>query len=120
MLEASKLSFDKGDSSGFVEIFSKAVTRLDETINRDSDILSILTSDDLTIGSSTGYDYYGYNEHEKADIYDSIYQAKISEMDAKKKISDAKQSLKVNNESIESQSVELKLKQQEIQHEFSR
>ena len=120
MLEASKLSFDKGDSSGFVEIFSKAVTRLDETINRDSDILSILTSDDLTIGSSTGYDYYGYNEHEKADIYDSIYQAKISEMDAKKKISDAKQSLKVNNEAIESQSVELKLKQQEIQHEFSR
>lgn len=114
MLEASKLSFDKGDSSGFVEIFSKAVTRLDETINRDPDILSILTSDDLTIGSSSGYDYYGYNEHEKADIYDSIYQAKISEMDAKKKISDAKQSLKVNNKSIETQSVELKQKQYEI------
>lgn len=94
MLEASKLSFDKADSSGFIEIFSKAVTRFDETIDRDSDILSILTSDDLTIESSSGYDYYGYNEHEKADIYESIYQAKILEMDAKKKISDAKQSLK--------------------------
>lgn len=38
----------------------------------------------------------------------------------KKKISDAKQSLKVNNESIESQSIELKQKQQETQHGFSR
>ncbi len=120
MLEASKLSFDKGDSSGFVEIFSKAVTRFDEVISRNSDILSILTSDDLTIGSPSNYDYYGYNEHEKADIYDSIYQAKISEMDAKKKISDAKQSLKVNTESIESQSIELTQKQQEIHHGFSR
>lgn len=93
MLEASKLSFDKADSSGLIEIFSKAVTRLDETISRDSDVLSILTSDDLTIGNTSDYDYYGYNEHEKADIYDSIYQAKISEMDAKKKISDARQAL---------------------------
>ena len=113
MLEASKLSFDKGDSSGFIEIFSKAVTRLYETISRDTDMLSILTSDDLIIGSSSDYDYYGYNEHEKADVYDSIYQAKISEMDAKKKISDAKQSLKVNTESIE-----LTQKQQEIHHGF--
>lgn len=98
MLEASKLSFDKADSSGFIEIFSKAVTRLDETMNRDSDILSILTSDDLTIDSPS---YYEYNEHEIADIYDSIYQAKISEMDTKKKISDAKQSLITNCSSIE-------------------
>ena len=120
MLEASKLSFDKADSSGFIEIFSKAVTKLDETINREPDILSILTSDDLTIGSSSDYDYYGYNEHEKADIYDSIYQAKISEMDAKKKISDAKRSLKVNSESIENQLMELKQKQQEFHHGFSR
>lgn len=28
------------------------------------------------------------------DVYDSIYHAKISEMDAKKKISDAKETLK--------------------------
>ena len=39
---------------------------------------------------------YGYNEHEKANIYDSIYQAKISEMDAKKKMSDAKEALKAD------------------------
>ncbi len=101
MLEASKLSFDKADSSGFIEIFSKAVTRLDETMNRDSDVLCILTSDDLTIDSPSNYEYYEYNEHEKADIFDSIYQAKISEMDAKKKISDAKQSLITNCSSIE-------------------
>lgn len=84
MLEASKLSFDKADSSGFIKIFSKAVVPLDKVIGRDSDILSILTSDDLTIGISSDYDYYGYNEHEKADLYESIYQEKISEMDAKK------------------------------------
>lgn len=119
MLEASKLSFDKADSSGFIEIFSKAVTQLDESVRREFDVLSILTSDDLTVGSSSGYDYYGYNEHEKADIYDSIYQAKISEMNAKKKISDAKQSLKVNSKSIEIQSMELKQKQQEIHQGFS-
>ena len=41
-------------------------------------------------------------------------------MDAKKKISDAKQSLKANNESIETQSIELKQKQQEIYHGISR
>lgn len=119
MLEASKLSFDKADSSGFIEIFSKAVTRLDDSINRDSDSLHILTSDDLTIGTSSGYDYYGYNEHEKADIYDSIYQAKIAEMDAKKKISDAQEILKTNKESIEVQSIEL-TKQQEMYQGFSR
>lgn len=120
MLEASKLSFDKADSSGFIEIFSKAVIRSEDAICRDSDVLSILTSDDLTIGSTSDYDYYGYNEHEKADIYNNIYQAKISEMDAKKKISDAKASLKANNESIETQSIELKNKQQEMHRGFSR
>lgn len=96
MLEASKLSFDKADSSGFIKIFSKAVIPLDKVISRDSDFLNILTSDDLTIGTSSDYDYYGYNEHEKANIYDSIYQAKISEMDAKKKMSDAKEALKAD------------------------
>lgn len=104
MIEASKLSFDKADSSGLVKIFSKAVTPLDEVINENSDSLNILTSDDLTIGTSSDYDYYGYNEHEKSDVYDSIYQAKISEMDAKKKMSDAKESLKVNSEIKEVQS----------------
>ncbi len=94
MLEASKLSFDKADSSGLIKIFSNAVVPLDEVVDRDSDILSILTSDDLFIETLSDYDYYGYNEHENTDIYDSIYQAKISEMDAKKKMFDAKESLR--------------------------
>lgn len=94
MLEASKLSFDKADSSGLIRIFSKAVVPLEKAIVRDSISLSILTSDDLTIGISSDYDYYDYNEHEEADVYDSIYHAKISEMDAKKKISDAMETLK--------------------------
>ncbi len=97
MLEASKLSFDKADSSGLIEIFSKAVTSLDNVQNQDLNILNILTSDDLTINPEADYDYYGYNEHEKAEVYDSIYQAKIAEMDAKKKISDAKESLNANS-----------------------
>lgn len=113
MLEASKLSFDKADSSGFIKIFSKAINRLDEIVTKDSNVLNILTSDDLVIGNSSNYDYYGYNEHENADIYNSIYQAKISEMDAKKIMSDAKESLRINNKSIESQSMELKCQQQE-------
>lgn len=74
---------------------------LSDALSRDSDILNILTSDDLSIETSSDYDYYGYNEHEKADIYDSIYQAKITEMDAKKKMSDAKEALKANNGTIE-------------------
>lgn len=101
MLEASKLSFDKAESSGFIRIFTKAVIPLSDALSRDSDILNILTSDDLMIETSSDYDYYGYNEHEKADIYDSIYQAKITEMDAKKKMSDAKEALKANNGTIE-------------------
>ena len=101
MLEASKLSFNKADNSAFIKIFSKAVTPLNEVLNRDSNVISILTSDDLIIGSSSYYDYYGYNEHEQSNVYDSIYQAKITEMDAKKRISDAKEYLKENNDSIE-------------------
>lgn len=69
-----------------VLLFTKAVIPLSDALSRDSDILNILTSDDLMIETSSDYDYYGYNEHEKADIYDSIYQAKITEMDAKKKV----------------------------------
>ncbi len=81
MLEASKLSFDKADSSGFIKIFSRAVTPLSSDINRNADILSILTSDDLTIGTSSNYDYYEYHEPEKSNVYDTIYQAKITEME---------------------------------------
>lgn len=96
MLEASRLSFDKADSSGFIKIFSNAVTSFDDVSSYSPDVLNILTSDDLTIGLSTDYDYYEYNEYDKADIYNNIYQAKIKEMNAKKKIFDSKESLKNN------------------------
>lgn len=118
MLKASKLSFDKADSSGFIKIFSEAVVPLDRAINQDFSVLNILTSDDLTIDISSNYDYYEYNEYEKADIYNSIYQAKISEMN-EKKLSDIKESLKLNNNPIENQSKEIKRKQ-EINCEFIR
>ncbi len=89
MLKASKLSFDKADSSGFVKIFSKAIVPLEESIHHEPGTLNILTSDDLTIETSADYDYYGYNELENADVYSCIYQAKISEMNTKKEIFDA-------------------------------
>ncbi len=104
MLEASKLSFDKADSSGFIKIFSKAVVPVEKIIDRDSDILGILTSDDLTIAAAPDYDCYGYVEYEKANIYNNIYQIKIAEMDIKKKMSEAKESLKANNDLMENQS----------------
>lgn len=93
MLEASRLSFDKGDSSEFIKIFSKAVTPYGEKwidINK----LNILTSDDLSIGVPAHYDYYGYNEQEESEVYNEIYKAKINKMDAEKVISDAKTILK--------------------------
>ncbi len=115
MLSASQMSFDKGDSSGFIQIFSKAVVPLDKVVSKDMNTLSILTSDDLTIGTSPEYDYYKYEELQKADVYASFYQAKISEMDAKKKLSDAKHSLKLNKASIEIQSKEIKLERTQCQ-----
>lgn len=77
MLEASKLSFDKGDSSGLVHIFSKAVTA---NVVPSFERLNILTSDDLTIGLDDMDDYYGYEEYEKLSTYNEIYKAKITEM----------------------------------------
>lgn len=84
MLEASKLSFDKADSSGFVKIFSKALTVHSDELLQNVDNLSILTSDDLTISSHTNYDYYEYDEYENAETYNSIYKEKISKMNAQK------------------------------------
>ncbi len=106
MLEASRLSFNKGDSSEFITIFSKAVTPYEE---KDIDInkLNILTSDDLTIGISAHYDYYGYNEHEESEVYNEIYKAKINKMDAEKVISDAETTLKHNKEQIKEQAIEI-------------
>ncbi len=116
MLNASRLSFDKGDNSAFIKIFSKAVKPLDETIDKNSNVLNILTSDDLTIGVPSDYDYYKYDELQKAAIYNNFYQAKISEMDAKKKISDAKASLKYNKSTIDIQAKDIK-REKKVRHE---
>lgn len=88
MLEASKLSFDKADSSLFINIFSKAITSIGLQSERNIDTLNILTSDDLIINSHGGYDYYGYNEHKNTDFYNEIYRARIAKMDAEKIIND--------------------------------
>ena len=106
MLEASRLSFDKGDSSEFIKIFSKAVTPYGKR-GIDINKLNILTSDDLSIGVPAHYDYYGYNEYEESEVYNEIYKAKINKMDAEKVISDAKTTLKHNKEQIKEQAVEL-------------
>ena len=93
MLAASKLSFDKGDSSGFINIFSKALHKLGEEADTTDDHMKILSADDLLVGASEGYDYYGYGEYEEAEVYDEIYKARISKMDAEKTISEARNNL---------------------------
>lgn len=52
MLNASKLSFDLADNSGFEQIFSKAVSPLNTKVLVPEKI-SILTSDDLSIEKKT-------------------------------------------------------------------
>lgn len=96
MLSASVISFNKGDNSEFELIFSQAITPYDINIERDYTKLGILTSDDLTIDITSGYDYYEYQEHEMSELYDSLYEAKILKMDAEKIISEARQSLSRN------------------------
>lgn len=77
MLEASKLSFDRGDSSAFIKIFSLALTTQKDISFEDSEQLSILTSDDMTIGMPADYDYYESNEIDK---YNEYYEKKIASM----------------------------------------
>lgn len=93
MLSASKLSFDKGDNSEFIRIFSKAITPHTEDGVKNNQ-LNILTMDDLTIGFPSGYDYYEYNKYENADIYNNIYKTKIIKMNAEKEILILKEKLK--------------------------
>lgn len=95
MLAASILSFDKGDSSMFVEIFSKAVTPHDAERDQPLEKLYILTSDDLVIKNSDGYDYYDYSIEgkKKTNIYNEMYKAKISKMNAEKVIGNTNEPL---------------------------
>lgn len=80
MLHASKMSFDKGDSSGFIEIFSKAITPIGANAFSDKNVLSILTSDDLIINPTADYDCYEYGEYEGSGIYNELYKSKIYKM----------------------------------------
>lgn len=82
MLNASQLSFNKGDNSEFIRIFSKAITPHNSEIKKNIDTLDILTSDDLTVGTRDDYDYYGYNEHKDSKAYDEYYKTKILKMNA--------------------------------------
>lgn len=81
MLEASKLSFDHGDNSSFERIFSEAI--LPHSDENDINVLNILTSDDLSIGTGDTQNYYGYEEYQKSEKYDEIYREKIEKMDEK-------------------------------------
>ena len=82
MLAASKLSFDKGDNSSFEGIFAQAISPINDKAKRNEDSLSILTSDDMTIDVRVDYDYYDYTNARELDIYNMIYQEKITRMDA--------------------------------------
>lgn len=101
MLNASILSFEKGDNPEFEDIFSQALSPYNKNIERDNNKLGILTSDDLTIDITSGYDYYEYQEYENSEMYDNLYKAKILKMDAEKIISDTRQTLSENRHSIE-------------------
>lgn len=91
MLKASKLSFDKADNTLFVKIFLKAITSCNSEIEQNIDGLRILTSDDFDIGVANDYECYYNNEHKDTKVYNEIYRARISKMNAE--ISDAKGSL---------------------------
>lgn len=87
MLDASVMSFNKEDNSGFVKIFSSAVIPLEEYHEKEKGTLSILSSDDLNTVEDT-YDYYGYHEHRDSHLYDVLYKAKIEKMNAEKSMDD--------------------------------
>ena len=88
MLEASQISFNKGDSTAFIKIFSQALTQHIEG-DREYKYLQILAMDDLSIGSSSIYAYDEYSKSETSEIYEGLYKARISKMEAEKAISDA-------------------------------
>ena len=59
MLNASVLSFDKGDNSLLQAIFIKAVIPVNEYQIKEDTAINILTSDDLDIeGIVNSYEYY--------------------------------------------------------------
>lgn len=79
MLEASILSFNKGDNSLFIDIFKNSIKRLGEE-EKSKDKVQILSLDDLIydIEDTNCYDYY--DKEELIDSYNEIYQEKINKM----------------------------------------
>lgn len=75
MLQASRLSFDKADSSQLCNIFREAVVPIDEYQERETRI-KILTSDDLRIkfDGSMYYEYYKSAEVVDIDKYNLLYE----------------------------------------------
>lgn len=92
MLAASKISFNKGDSTAFIKIFSKALSPHMEG-DREYKYLQILSMDDLSMASSTVYAYEEYSESKVSELYKGLYEAKINKMEAEKAISDANAAL---------------------------
>ena len=82
MLHASILSFDKGDNSALIKIFSKAITPVLKSIDQESDSLNILTADDLAIDNHGGYDYCEYDSNDTLEEYNKYYQTKIQDMNS--------------------------------------
>lgn len=82
MLEASKLSFNKGDNSLLAKIFKKAVIPINEyKKDKSKEIyLAILASDDLTINPFINYESYNKLNKNVQKQYDEIYKEKINKM----------------------------------------
>ena len=84
MLRASKISFDKGDNHFLCDIFSRAVIQQDLYYGKEEKYLKILTFDDLTIkDSNSKYDYYCYENYKDIQLFDDIYNERISKMKKK-------------------------------------
>ncbi len=80
MLHASILSFDKGDSSEFIKIFSEGIIPIGEAKRSENTAIEILTADDMIIGTTGDNDYYGYVEIKDYESYNAYYKEKIEEM----------------------------------------
>jgi len=78
MLNASIISFDKGDNSYFEKIFSRAIySYKDRPADENPNRLRILSADDLVIGT---YSEYGYNDSSDYAYYKNKYESMIREM----------------------------------------
>ena len=80
MLEASILSFNKGDNSKLEEIFRKAISSYDNIETFSCEAIRILTSDDLTITPSKDYDYCGDDDKKQMEKYHKFYKEKVQQL----------------------------------------